>query len=142
MSLKLRQSYVVRSFVLVPKLLRYMFFCSLMIQRKHVALAEPRPIRRGEGSFLHLSCGLLLQNTLKTNVGSFIHKYHYIIVSNRCNLHIQMRGPTLEFLGIFEPQEYFKNPENSEKISATYSGFYTHENSPYNILWPKEIEIE
>ena len=53
-----------------------------------------------------------------------------------------MRGPTLEFLGIFEPQEYFKNPENSEKISATYSGFYTHENSPYNILWPKEIEIE
>ena len=48
MSLKLRQSYVVRSFGLVPKELRYRFFCSLMNQRKLVA--EPNPTRRGEGS--------------------------------------------------------------------------------------------
>ena len=53
-----------------------------------------------------------------------------------------MRGSTLEFLGIFEPLEYFKNPEIIEKMSASYSGFYTRDKCPYNILWPKEIEIE
>ena len=52
-----------------------------------------------------------------------------------------MRGPTLEFLGIFEHLEYFKNSEITEKNSASYSGIYTHEYSPNNIIWPKEIEI-
>ena len=53
-----------------------------------------------------------------------------------------MRGPTLEFLGIFEHLEYFKNSEISEKNSAGYSGFYTHDYTTNYIIWPKEIEIE
>ena len=53
-----------------------------------------------------------------------------------------MRGPTLEFLGIFEHLEYFKNSEISEKISASYCGLLTHDYSPKYIIWPKEIEIK
>ena len=48
MSLKLQQSYIVRSFGFVPKLLHYRFFCSLRNQR--ILMTEPQPTRRGEGN--------------------------------------------------------------------------------------------